>query len=104
MMANEGARLMMARDSSLVPFIRRLPAARTVPAANDGARLQPRAIYQKARSGAPFQPPTTHSSHKNTVIVLEPCAPNTSDCSISAVLEGPAMNVPKLYSAVPIRS
>ena len=31
----------------------------------------------------------------NTVIVFGPWAPKTSDCSISAVFEGPAIKVPK---------
>lgn len=37
-------------------------------------------------------------SIKKTVNPLAPCAPKTKDCSISAVFEGPAINVPKPYS------
>ena len=45
-----------------------------------------------------------YSSRMKTDSVLAPCAPSTSDCSMSAVLEGPAMKVPNPYSCVPITS
>jgi hypothetical protein len=37
------------------------------------------------------------------VIVFGPCAPNTNDCSISAVFEGPAIKTPKSYWVSPIK-
>ncbi len=36
------------------------------------------------------------SSTQKTVIERGPCAPMTSDCSMSAVFEGPEMNTPRL--------
>ena len=46
-----------------------------------------------------------YSSTSTTVTPRAACAPMTRACSMSAVFEGPLMNVPKLYrSSIPMRS
>lgn len=49
--------------------------------------------------GTPFQPDT-----QKTVSERGPWAPITSDCSMSAVFEGPEMNAPKLEVPTAIRA